>query len=81
MSASYASGTRGGQSRGTVARRHCTPPRGRREFAAMPSASAPVAIAQTQGEAGAFDVITVDNLSRRFGDLWALRGASFSIRR
>ena len=31
--------------------------------------------------ASGFDVITVDNLSKRFGEFWALRGASFFIRR
>jgi ABC-2 type transport system ATP-binding protein len=48
---------------------------------ARPSASAPVQFAEPRAGASAFDVITVDNLSKRFGDFWALRGASFSIRR
>src|SRR5215467_5930336 len=63
--------------------RHCTPPCRGRDFAAMPSpsASAPVQFAQPRAGAPAFDVITVDNLSKRFGEFWALRGASFSIRR
>jgi len=48
---------------------------------ARPFASAPVQFAEPRAGASAFDVITVDNLSKRFGDFWALRGASFSIRR
>jgi len=41
----------------------------------------PGPIRRTASGASAFDVISVDNLSKRFGDFWALRGASFSIRR
>jgi ABC-type multidrug transport system ATPase subunit len=48
---------------------------------ARPSASASVQFAEPRAGTSAFDVITVDNLSKRFGDFWALRGASFSIRR
>jgi ABC-type multidrug transport system ATPase subunit len=47
----------------------------------MSSAPAPVQIADPRAGPSAFDVVTVDNLSKRFGDFWALRGASFSIRR
>jgi len=47
----------------------------------MSSASAPVQFAESRAGAGAFDVISVDNLSKRYGEFWALRGASFSIRR
>jgi ABC-type multidrug transport system ATPase subunit len=46
----------------------------------MSSASAPVHFAEPRAGASAFGVITVDNLSKRFGEFWALRGASFSIR-
>jgi ABC-2 type transport system ATP-binding protein len=46
-----------------------------------PSASAPVQFAEPRAGASGFDVVTVDNLSKRFGDFWALRGAGFSIRR
>jgi hypothetical protein len=38
---------------------------------ARPSASAPVQFAEPRAGASAFDVITVDNLSKRFGDFWA----------
>jgi ABC-2 type transport system ATP-binding protein len=47
----------------------------------MPSASALVQFTEPRVGASAFDVVTVDTLSKRFGELWALRGASFSIRR
>jgi ABC-type multidrug transport system ATPase subunit len=46
-----------------------------------PSASAPVQIAEPRAGASAFEVITVQDLSKRFGELWALRDANFSIRR
>jgi hypothetical protein len=38
---------------------------------ARPSASAPVQFAEPRAGASAFDVIRVDNLSKRFGDFWA----------
>ncbi len=46
----------------------------------MAQASAPVARDGLHAGARAFDVVTADNLSKRFGPFWALRGASFSIR-
>jgi len=42
--------------------------------------SAPLQATPTPG-ANAFEVISVHNLSRRFGDFWALRDATLSIRR
>ncbi len=47
----------------------------------MTATSAPATYAAPHAGASAFDVIAVDNLSKRYGELWALRGASFSIRR
>jgi len=44
---------------------------------ASPLPAAPTASSARPGEAS---VITVDNLSKRYGAFWALRGASFSIR-
>jgi ABC-2 type transport system ATP-binding protein len=47
----------------------------------MPTAPSSIDRTVPTDGATAFDVITVDNLSKCFGDFWALRGASFSIRR
>jgi ABC-2 type transport system ATP-binding protein len=47
----------------------------------MPSAFSPADHDERRDGASAFDVVRVVNLSKRFGDLWALRDASFSIRR
>lgn len=47
----------------------------------MPTASLPLDRPTRESVAGGFDVISVDNLPKRFGEFWALRGASFSIRR
>ncbi len=47
----------------------------------MTTTSTPAILSESHVGARAFDVITVDNLSKRYGDFWALRGAGFSIRR
>ena len=41
----------------------------------------PVVAAKGLEGAKMFDVVRVDKLSKRFGDFWALRDASFSIHR
>ena len=47
----------------------------------MSTASLPLDRPMRESSASGFDVITVENLSKRFGEFWALRGAGFSIRR